>query len=49
MANLPKLILSELNSARTNPRIYANKIQATLKYYKGNIYEKPGYVSLETE
>ena len=47
--SLPDLVLAELNLSRTNPSKYSEKLAATLKYYKGNVLEKPGQVPLETE
>jgi centrin-1 len=39
----------ELNQCRSNPSKYSSKLSNTLKYYKGKIFEKPGYPSVETE
>ena len=49
MADIETQILSELNQCRKSPKDYAAKLQSTLKYYKGKIYEKPGSTSIETE
>jgi Ca2+-binding EF-hand superfamily protein/uncharacterized protein YkwD len=42
-------VLFELNSCRSNPSKYSSKLSNTLKYYKGKIFEKPGYPAFETE
>lgn len=42
-------VLFELNSCRSNPSKYSSKLSNTLKYYKGKIFEKPGYPAYETE
>ena len=42
-------VLFELNQCRSNPSKYSSKLSNTLKYYKGKIFEKPGYPSLETQ
>lgn len=42
-------VLFELNSCRSNPSKYSVKLANTLKYYKGKIFEKPGYPAYQTE
>ena len=42
-------VLFELNSCRSNPSKYSSKLSNTLKYYKGKIFEKPGYPAFESE
>ena len=41
-------VLFELNQCRSNPSKYSNKLSATLKYYKGKTFEKPGRPAWET-
>ena len=41
-------VLFELNQCRSNPSKYSSKLSNTLKYYKGKIFEKPGYPAIET-
>ena len=43
-----KQILDELNLCRSDPKKYALKLQNSLKYYKGKIYERPRKPPLET-
>ena len=43
-----KQILDELNLCRSDPKKYSTKLQNTLKYYKGKIYERPSKPPLET-
>ena len=47
--NLPEAVLAEINLCRSNPSKYSEKLSATLKYYNGNMFEKPGSIALETE
>ena len=42
-------ILEEINQCRVNPSQYSYKLSKILRYFKGNIYEKPGYEAIETE
>ena len=42
-------ILEEINQCRVNPSKYSFKLSKILRYFKGNIYEKPGYEAIETE
>lgn len=42
-------VLFELNQCRSNPSKYSSKLSNALKYYKGKIFEKPGYPPIETE
>ncbi|OMJ80061.1 hypothetical protein SteCoe_19751 [Stentor coeruleus] len=42
-------VLFELNQCRSNPSKYSNKLSSILKFYKGKIFEKPGYPSFETQ
>jgi Ca2+-binding EF-hand superfamily protein len=47
--NLPEAVLAELNVCRANPSKYSDKLAATLKFYEGNVYSKPGSIPIETE
>ena len=42
-------ILEEINQCRVNPSKYSFKLSKILRYFRGNIYEKPGYEAIETE
>lgn len=42
-------ILFELNSCRSNPSKYSSKLANTLRYYKGKVFQRPGYPAYETE
>jgi len=42
-------IFEEINQCRMNPSIYSQKLSKILRYFKGKIYEKPGYEAIETE
>ena len=47
--NLPQAVLAELNQCRANPSKYSDKLAATLQFYEGNVFTKPGAISIETE
>jgi centrin-1 len=49
MSDLEILVLQELNLCRADPRQYAAKLEKTLKFYKGNVYSRPGKEPIETE
>jgi len=40
--------LKELNLMRSNPSAYADLIEATLRYYNGNLYSQPGRTPIQT-
>jgi Ca2+-binding EF-hand superfamily protein/uncharacterized protein YkwD len=42
-------ILEEINQCRVNPAKFSIKLSKILRYFKGNIFEKPGYEAIETE
>jgi Ca2+-binding EF-hand superfamily protein/uncharacterized protein YkwD len=42
-------VIEEINQCRTNPSKYSTKLSNIIKYYRGNVFEKPGGVPLETE
>lgn len=42
-------VFEEINQCRTNPAKYAQKLSKILRFFRGNIYEKPGYEAIETE
>ncbi len=41
-------LLSEVNSARTNPTQYAQYLESLRKYYDGNLYKVPGEITIQT-
>jgi uncharacterized protein YkwD len=41
-------LLSELNTVRTNPKLYATYLEALRPYYKGNRFEEPGEIPVIT-
>jgi len=43
-----KQVIDELNLCRMDPRVYAAKLQNTLQYYKGKIYQRPCKPPIET-
>lgn len=47
--NLNQAVLAEMNECRANPSRYSEKLAATLKYYEGNVFSKPGATPIETE
>ena len=47
--NLAEAVLAEMNLCRANPSKYSEKLTQTLKFYKGNVLEKPGSIPLETD
>ena len=47
--SITEKILAEFNECRTNPSSYSKKLFRILKYYRGNIYEKPGMKPIQTE
>ncbi|OMJ84599.1 hypothetical protein SteCoe_14273 [Stentor coeruleus] len=49
MADIKEQVLAELNLCRANPKAYATKLEKTLRFYKGKVFEKPGSVPIETE
>ncbi|OMJ83727.1 hypothetical protein SteCoe_15269 [Stentor coeruleus] len=51
MANrsLAEAVIAEINLCRSNPGKYSDKLSATLKFYNGNVFEKPGATPIETE
>ena len=46
---LPELVFDEINACRKDPKKYSEKLTQTLKYYNGNMFEKPGCLPIETE
>lgn len=42
-------LLSELNTVRTNPKLYATYLEALRSYYKGNRFEEPGEIPVITQ
>ena len=47
--SITEKVLAEMNECRTNPSNYSKRLSRILRYYKGNIYEKPGLQPIETE
>ena len=48
--NLNQAVLAEMNECRANPSRYSEKLAATLKFYEGNVFTKPGAgIPIETE
>ncbi|MFC1669624.1 CAP domain-containing protein [Spirochaetota bacterium] len=48
LSSLERGVFREQNEARTNPKKYARKLEATLKYYSGNIFRRPGAIGIRT-
>ena len=46
--NLAREVLYEVNKARTNPKDYVNVLSENLKYFRGNIFAKPGQDAIQT-
>src|SRR5688572_4079883 len=42
-------IIAELNEMRSNPAVYAAKINERRRYYRGNVLRLPGNVPIRTQ
>ncbi|CAG9313749.1 unnamed protein product [Blepharisma stoltei] len=49
LSSLQHAVLEELNQVRTNPRGYASHVTEILKYYHGNMFQKPGEITIVTQ
>jgi uncharacterized protein YkwD len=46
--NLSKQVLDVTNKVRTDPKSYVNILSENLKYFRGNIFAKPGQDAIQT-
>jgi len=50
LSPIEKDVVLEMNKVRTDPQKYADLyIQPELRYYNGNLYQKPGQITIQTQ
>ena len=50
LSPIEKDVVLEMNKVRTDPKKYAELyIQTELQYYNGNLYQKPGEITIQTQ
>ena len=50
LSPIEKDVILEMNKVRTDPKKYAELyIQPELRYYNGNLYQKPGQITIQTQ